>query len=502
VGSVRLAYAAMRPLYRFAAGTTAINLMTAAAALVRGKLAALILGTTGVGVFGQVDSFYRGLVQICILSTGAGVTRCVAELYGHGDHASIRRAFWSITAFSLCLAAFASSLVLFSSKGLAGLVLGKRQYGLFLAVVSLGLPLQAVSDIIMGMLVGLRELRAQVSITAAYTGGGVILYTLLIFHYGLEGAVYSFVAIAACACLASVLLLRRRLGSLLKLTSGEKHFDIRLLRTILVVGLTGGIMAISDRVVVLIFRTILIRHFGLEANGLYQVVYSLSQLTITLAFGFVGTYLIPTLLTIQDNDRAHGEFRSALRLTLLISTACSAITILYGKLLITVTYSSAFLGAMPLLRYQAIGDFFRALALLLSGTIFSVHGWKPWFVIGMSFYIAYVVLFGLLLPVFGFEAISIAYLFAQLSCCALAVFFFTRYTNLNFFSGTAPLLFRSVALLLTGLLVACLGKVEISYVLGTIALLIWIRFAFTPSEYRRLWSYVSTPVAVLGPGDH
>lgn len=349
---------AMRPLLRFVAGTTVINLMTAAAALVRGKLAALILGTTGVGVFGQVDSFYRGLVQICILSTGAGVTRCVAELYGNGDHPRIRRAFWSITAFSLCLAVLASALVLFSSQGLAGLVLGKREYGLFLAVVSLGLPLQAISDIIMGMLVGLRDLRAQVSITAAYTGAGVILYALLILHYGLAGAVYSFVAIAGCACLASVLFLCRRLGSTLKLKAGEKCFDMRLLRSILAVGLTGGIMAISDRLVVLIFRTILIRRFGLETNGLYQVVYSLSQLTITMAFGFVGTYLIPTLLTLQDNDRVHGEFKSALRLTLLISTACSAITILYGKFLILATYSSAFLGAMPLLRYQAFGDFF------------------------------------------------------------------------------------------------------------------------------------------------
>src|SRR3989442_8212812 len=98
----------MRPLLRFAAGTTLINLMTAAAALVRGKLAALILGTAGVGVFGQVDTFYRGLVQICILSTGAGVTRCVAELHGARDSAGIRRAFWSITAFSLCLALLAS----------------------------------------------------------------------------------------------------------------------------------------------------------------------------------------------------------------------------------------------------------------------------------------------------------------------------------------------------------------------------------------------------------
>ena len=492
----------MRPLLRFAAGSTVINLMTAAAALIRGKMAAIILGTTGVGVFGQVDSFYRGLVQICILSTGAGVTRCVAELHGNGDHAGIRHAFWSIAAFSLCLAAIASAMVLFSSRGLAALVLGTPQYGLFLSVVSLGLPLQALSDIIMGMLVGLRDLRAQVSITAAYTGGGVILYALLILRYGLAGAVYSFVAIAGCACLASVLFLYKRFGTELKLKAGEQHFDIRLLRAILAVGLTGGIMAISDRVVILVFRTILIRHFGLEANGLYQVVYSLSQLTITMAFGFVGTYLIPTLLTLQDNDRAHVEFKSALRLTLLISTACSAVTILYGKFLIMATYSSAFLGAMPLLRYQAFGDFFRALTLLLSGTIFSVYGWKPWFAIGMSFYVAYVLLFALLLPVFGFSAISMAYLIAHLSCCLLAVFLFTRYTKLNFFSGTAPLLFRSVGLLLTGMLVAWVGNVRLAYVVGTIALLIWTRFAFTSSEYRRLWSYVSAPVVLLGGGEH
>jgi len=165
--------------------------MTAGAALIRGKLAAIILGTAGVGLFGQVDSFYRGLVQICILSTGAGVTRCVAALHGVGNASGVRRAFWSITAFSVGLAVLVVGFVLLSSHRLAGLVLGDRRYGLFLAVVAIGLPMQALSDIIMGMLVGLRDLRAQVRVTAAYTAGGVILYTVLILRYGLAGAVYS-----------------------------------------------------------------------------------------------------------------------------------------------------------------------------------------------------------------------------------------------------------------------------------------------------------------------
>jgi antigen flippase len=475
--------------------------MTACAALIRGKLAAVILGTAGVGLFGQVDSFYRGLVQICILSTGAGVTRCVAELRATGDTSGIRRAFWSITAFSVGLAVLVVGLVSLSSRSLSGLVLGDRRYGLFLAVVALGLPMQALSDIIMGMLIGLRDLRAQVWITAAYTGGGVVLYTILILRYGLAGAIYSGLAIAACACLASVFFLYKRRSVELWHATGERLFDLRLLRSILAIGLTGGVMAISDRVIVLVFRTIVIRRFGLEANGLYQVVYSLSQLTIAMAFGFVSTYLIPTLSGMQDAERTNVEFSSALRLTLLIATLCSAVTILYGRFVILATYSSAFLGAMTLLRYQALGDFFRALTLLLSATIFSVHGWKPWFGIGMSFYGAYILFFSLLLPVFGFPAISVAYLLAHCASCCLAVFLFARYTKMSFLAGRGPLLIRSLALLLAGSAMALLGNVHLTYILGTLALLVWARLAVTSSEYRRLWAYVSTPVVLFGGGE-
>ena len=489
-------------LLRFAAGTTLINLITALAALARGKLAAIILGTAGVGLYGQVDSFYRGLVQICILSTGAGVTRCIAELKGTGDTAGIRRAFWTITAFSLSLSVLVAVLVLTTSPNLSSAVVGDRRYALFLSVVALGLPLQALSDIIMGMLVGLRDLRAQFWITAAYTVGGLLVYALLIFRYGLSGAVYSVLAVTICTCAVSVFFLRKRRASEIRLVAGEKHIDLRLLRFILAIGLTGGIMAITDRVVVLIFRTILIRRFGFEANGLYQAVYSLSQLTIAMAFGFVNTYLVPTLSGLQgDPDRTHIEFSSALRLTLLIATLCSAVTVLFGKFVILATYSSAFLGAVPLLRYQAFGDFFRALTLLLAATIFSVHGWKPWFAIGMSFHVAYVLFFALTLPFCGLKAISIAYLLAYCTACGLAILLFTQYTKISFLAGQSSLLLRSVALLLAGVALAWLGNVHLTYILGTAAILIWARFAFTSSEYRRLWSYVSTPVALFSSGE-
>jgi enterobacterial common antigen flippase len=488
-------------LLKFAAGTTIINLMTALAALFRGKLAALILGTAGVGLYGQVDSFYRSLVQICILSTGAGVTRCIAELHGARDSAGIRRAFWSITAFSLGLSFLVAVLVALSSRSLSGLVVGDRHYALFLCIVALGLPLQALSDIIMGMLIGLRDLRAQLWITAAYTVGGLLIYTFLILRYGVAGAVYSVIVVTASTCVISTFFLWKRSALKLRPASGEKHFDTRLLRFILAIGITGGIMAIADRVVVLIFRTILIRHFGLEANGLYQAVYSLSQLTIALAFGFVSTYLVPTLSGLQDPTRTNHEFSSALRLTLLIATACSAVTILYGKFVILGTYSSAFLGAVPLLRYQALGDFFRALVLLLAATIFSVHGWRPWFAIGMSFHLQYVLFFALLLPVFGITAITLAYLLAYCTTCALAILLFVRYTKMSFLGERGGLFLRSLALLAAGTALAWLGNVRLTYILGTAGILLWARFAFTSYEYRRLWSFVSTSAALFTTGD-
>jgi PST family polysaccharide transporter len=490
----------IKNLLKFAAGTTLINLMTALAALLRGKLAAVLLGTAGVGLYGQVDSFYRSLVQICILSTGAGVTRCVAELQGSGDSAGIRRAFWSITVFSVGLSGLVASLVPWWSGRLSGAMLGDPRYGIFLAVVAFGLPLQALSDIVLGVLIGLRDLRAQIWITAAYSAGGAAIYSLLIVRYGFAGAVYGCLGTAACSCAAALGFLSKNRGLRLRREGRERIFDPRLLRSILAIGLTGGIMAISDRVVVLGFRTLLIRKFGLEANGLYQVVYSLSQLTIAMAFGFVSTYLVPTLSGMQDPERSHVEFSSALRLTLLIATLGSAVTLLYGKFIILATYSSAFLGAMPLLRYQALGDFFRALTLLLSATIFSVHGWKPWFAIGMSFYAAYIFFFALLLPGFGMPAISIAYLLAHCATCSLAALLFVRYTRMHFLAGRGPLLVRCLALLAAGSLLAWMGPGFASYTLGAAGLLLWLRFALSSAEYRRLWSYVSGSSALLAAG--
>ena len=491
----------IRSLLKFAAGTTLVNVMTAASALVRGKLAAILLGTAGVGIIGQVDSFYRGLVQVCILSTGAGVIRCVAELKATGDEAGIRRAFWSITLFSLALSALATAVVLFSSKNLSTLVLGDAGYAMFLSVVAFGLPLQAVSDIVIGMLVGLRDLRGQVRLTAAYSGAGVILYGLLIFRYGLPGAVYSSLAIAVATCLFSVFSVRKLQGVNLWPPSVRRYFDLRLLRVILAIGFTGGVMAITERAILVVFRAVLVRRFSLEANGLYQVVYSISQLTIAMAFGFVSTYVIPTLSGAQSPERIRIEFSAALRLALLIATGISATTIIYGRLIILATYSSAFLGAIPLVRFQAVGDFFRALMLLLSGTILAVYGWRPWFAIGMSFYVSYTVLFFLLLPIFGFPAISIAYLVSYCASYCLSLFLFPRYTTMSFPVHHVPLLIRSLVLLLFGSVLAYFTTPRTTYVIGTGALLLWTRFALSGSEYRHAWTYLRSQAGAFAGGD-
>jgi hypothetical protein len=57
-----------------------------------------------------------------------------------------------------------------------------------------------------------------------------------------------------------------------------------------------------------------------------------------------------------------------------------------------------------------------------------------------------------------------------------------------------------LALLLAGCAMTFFGNAHLMYILGTVALLAWARLAVTSSEYRRLWTYVSTPVVLLGSG--
>jgi O-antigen/teichoic acid export membrane protein len=481
------------PLLKFAAGTALISGMTAMFALARGKAAALLLGTAGVGALGQVEGFYRGLVQISILSTGAGVTRCVAELEASGNDAGVRRAVWSISAVLLPVSALLAGLAVFFSTRISKLVLGDGRYDWLLSIAALGLPLQALSDIAMGVLIGMRDLRGQIGLTAASSAGGMLLYLWLVWRFGLSGATYGLLAVSACGCAASGWLLLRRHGAGLQFQAEERRFDPQLLRFIVAIGITGGIMAISDRVLVLAFRSVIVRHFGL-----YQAVYALSQLSTALAFGFVSTYLVPTLSGMRDRTRARAEFTSALRLTVLISTAMSAGTILYGKFLILAAYSPAFTGAAPLLRYQAVGDFFRALTLLLSATIFALSGWKLWFAIGMSFYAAYALLFRALLPILGLPAISVAYLMAHLISCGLAVCLFSGVAQIPLFARQGHLLARSLGLLAVIFILASCGRAALGQLAGTVALLLWAVLAFR--EYRRDWGYISRPAALAGHG--
>ena len=330
--------------------------------LLRVKVAAVVLGTGGMGILAQAMTLHAALAEAVGLGVGGGVTKYVAEHAGRGDEAALRRVLETVTTVFVAVSVVVLGLCAVFAPFLADLVLGDRTRGFLVLLVAAALPLTAQLEIVQRTLQGLLLVRQLVLLGILGAVAGTALAIPLMIRGGVTGAVLALAVGALVPLVIGQVYLHRVLKARYGFSPRVGRWDGATLRGLLRFGGARSASVLALLGTLLVVRTVLIERFGDAANGLYQVAWTVSNQYLGIVGVAIWSYAMPKIATVlHDRAAVEGIQNDALRLSLLLFLPASVLLLVTRPFWIPLLYSGAFLAAAPLVAWQLAGDFLRSI---------------------------------------------------------------------------------------------------------------------------------------------
>jgi O-antigen/teichoic acid export membrane protein len=481
----------VRALLGAAAFTTISTAITLLVSVARTKVVAVVLGVSGVGLIGQINTalqFAASLVAVGFAT--ATVRRIAVGASGDEDSASslLATAYLVILVFAAPLIA----VLLIGPDGATSRILGEQSPPLARIALAVAVPLVAITNIESAIVRGLKNVRVLTIATSAAAVLGLGLLAPLVLLFGLNGALVH-IALFALLTYALSYVARRR-------AAWQAGFHITLaslptwrsFQVLLSYGSANAVAGVLNTATLLLVRSYLIETLGLEANGIYQVLLGIPSQTLIVVLNTLSAYAFPVVSGMRERADVNGALNMALRFTLLSSTPIILGLVLFAAPLIRLLYSSEFLPASVFLPLQVLGDFFKmvawavGLSLLGRGHLVAFTlldtVWNVVFAVGVLF----------LVPRVGLLGAAASYAVAYAIHATATYTYQYRREQFRLHSRNLRLLAASAVLLVGAVGAAQFGQFALQVVYTAVGLGVWIYRGTERTEWMMVWQTASS----------
>ncbi len=375
--------------------------------MVRVKFAALLVGTTGVGLLASFTAV-QGLVgTLAGLGIQSSAVRDIAAAVAQGDAQAIgrkvlalRRICWLTGLVGMVIMALLSPLI-------SQLALGSAQYQLDIAALGVAILFANLAGGQMALIQGMRRIgdMARASIVGAALGTAVAigLYAWL----GLRGIVPTLVAVAAIQLTLTWFYARRVPVPEVVLSWRDTFTEAGSMVRLGLVFMWNGLMlsAVSFITVALITQQL-----GLPAVGIYSAAFVLSGVFVNFVLGAMTADYFPRLTAVAHDKPAMCRMvNEQTEIGLLLALPGLLATLALAPWAIRLLYTPEFLGAIVLLQWFILGCMARIISWP-QGFVMMPLGKAGWILfIETSFNLIHVALIALGLWLYGVEGVAIAF---------------------------------------------------------------------------------------------
>ena len=356
-------------------GASVINIVIG---LVRTKIIAVLLGPAGIGLV----SLYTGLMStasaVATMGIGTIGTRQIAEALSQEDEralAVVRRAmFWGAL-----LLASAGALVVWSLREVLAIrVLGGAEHATIVGWLALGVALSVAGASQGALIQGMRRIGDMARLSVYGSVWNSVLGVALLWQWGQTGLV-AYVLIGP---LVSFLLGHWYVSRLPKVTSTDIPIQemAHQWQTLLRLGIPFMGAALVGTLVQLWIRVEVGNTLGAESLGHFQAAWTVSMQYISFVLGAMGADYYPRLTgVINDHKAATRLVNEQTEIALLLSAPVFIAMIGLTPWVIHLLYSSAFLPAVAVLRWQILGDVLKVASWPLGFVILAAGAGKTFF---------------------------------------------------------------------------------------------------------------------------
>lgn len=469
------------------------------AGIVRAKINAVYLGTTGVGLFNQLNFLTYKMSQFTMLSMNDAVVKQIAE--NRDDEnikkiiaSSLKGYIYMVSIFIIIIIILLSVL----SKQLSTYVFGGEEYKIYIYLAILSFPILILDSIPSAILKGFKEIKAISFARILITVVNLLIFIPLVLMYKLEGAMYYLPLSYLITAFINYVWLRKIRLKEINLSLRDIIFSqlnvIHMKEMILFSGF-GFIVGLSAIISEFICRSIVVKQLGVNMLGLYSPIITWSELIVGFLLPSFHTYLYPRFCEGKSNQEISGILNDSIRLVTFILIPMLFIGIPYREIFIKLFYSSEFIGAAKYLPYHFLGVcfyvWFNAMTMSLTPT--GRIKWNATFL--LLYYITDVMIVAFFVPRIGLYGWMLKFIISPVLYSVILYIMLNR--NIKFILKKENIFLLSY-LVLGAFVIILMGLIDnmsfVLYVTGPIFVLLSY-FLLKKNErsglYSAIWKYIS-----------
>jgi enterobacterial common antigen flippase len=435
--------------------------------MVRNKLVALLLGPSGIGLISLYTSATGLVGTVAELGIGSSGVREVAEAHGSGDAErvartvkTLRRACWITGLLGWALAMLLSyplSLWTFGS--------GDRAW----AIALLGVTL-VIGSISAGQSALLQGTRRIADLARVGMLGAAISTVIAVGFYvwlGERGVVPALIAAAVVNLGASWWFARKIPVAATTLSWRETFGHSKRLISLGVAFMYGAVLA---ALVGLAIRAIIVRKFGLDANGIYQAAWGISGMFAGFILGAMGADFYPRLTAVAaDDGQVNRLVNEQTEIGILLALPGLLATLTFAPELIHLLFSAKFMAGADLLPWFVVGVFGQVITWPL-GFIQRAKGDARWIFLSQSHLnLLQLALTYFLVCAFGIQAAAWAFALATCGHGLVVYAIARRLSGFKWSFTVVNLVLLSGALIISGFILQAVSNGLVEIALGAIA---------------------------------
>ncbi|MEZ9522516.1 O-antigen translocase, partial [Vibrio splendidus] len=254
---------------------------------------------------------------------------------------------------------------------------------------------------------GLREIKTYILINIIQSICALVFTTILIYFFGIDGALISLVTNQSVVLLIVVYLLRKH--SVIKcniILLGFNKVEAKKLIKFSAMALTTAAMVPVSH---LFIRKYIVDNISWEAAGYWQAIWYISTMYLMVVTTALSTYFLPRFSELLDKTSIKNEIINGYKLIIPLVIIMAGSIYLLKDFIIWVLFTEEFKPMRELFKWQLIGDFFKLSSWLLSFLMISKAMTREFVFTEVIFSISFIILSVLFIDKFGLVGVTYAH---------------------------------------------------------------------------------------------
>jgi PST family polysaccharide transporter len=330
--------------------------------IIRTKILAVLIGSTGYGIFGLLTSTIEMVRQATGLSIETSGVKKIAEARTGGTE-SLAKSAGILLKVALLTGIAGAALSILFCRVLSNLTFGNNEKYLAVALVAVTIIFKQLTSAQSAIMQGLSKLNFLAKSGLVSNVASLIITLPLFYFYGIDAIVPAIIITSLINYFVSLFYIKK-----LRLDTKSISF-----REVIINGreiyFFGAMLSLSSFLPVLsnYLIQIFIRLTGnIESVGFFNVGQLLVNAYVGVIFTVMSTEYYPRLATInKDSLKENEAFNQQAIVSLLIITPVIVVFLFFKSLIVEILFTPDFIKVVPLLTYAVPAMLFKAVSLSL-----------------------------------------------------------------------------------------------------------------------------------------